>query len=319
MPQAEFTGANRPTLSYTPLDDQEFTRRLFTPISLEGMAYLAKTTWPISTVFRLYLENLNWVSNAETASGPTPRSARVCRVPERRRGAPAAARSQVRYALCRGARGSLTDGVPVGTGTPAAAVEAEKAGLEYRKDEQGELVASSRRRTQPILRVGNVDGERSRTSRPSAGCSNSIRAERTFDLTTDKLDPFLLGAAEKAWTRLDMETRSLLQVLFFVAHGVELPPEHVASGIAPQTMGPDGALFDWQQVTRGLFQVAARRARHRRPCADVAVRYNGYWFYIDERDRDTKATFALLVELSRLELGAKAGTSPILTLPLGGR
>lgn len=72
LPQAQLTGTTRPTLSYTPLDDEEFTRRLFSPISLEGAAYLSKTTWPISTVFRLYLENLNWVSNAETASGPTP-------------------------------------------------------------------------------------------------------------------------------------------------------------------------------------------------------------------------------------------------------
>ena len=54
------------------MDDEDFTRRLFTPISLEGTAYLSKTTWPISTVLRLYLENLNWVSNAETGSGPTP-------------------------------------------------------------------------------------------------------------------------------------------------------------------------------------------------------------------------------------------------------
>ena len=104
LPQVEFTGANRPTLSYTPLDDQEFTRRLFTPISLEGVAYLAKTTWPISTVFRLYLENLNWVPNAETASGPTPRNP-----PEYAEflagveASPAAARSQVHYSFCRGA------------------------------------------------------------------------------------------------------------------------------------------------------------------------------------------------------------------------
>jgi hypothetical protein len=64
-----------------------------------------------------------------------------------------------------------------------------------------------------------------------------------------------------------------------------------------------------------------RRANGKRPPerAHIAVRYRGYWFYIDARDRDTKATFALLVELSRLELGAKTGTAPILTLPLGGR
>src|SRR5262245_58932859 len=73
LPGAELSGADRPTVSFTPQDEIEFTRRLFNPLSLEGAAYLAKTTWPISTVFRLYLENLNWVSNAQSISGPTPK------------------------------------------------------------------------------------------------------------------------------------------------------------------------------------------------------------------------------------------------------
>src|SRR5262252_4925201 len=75
LPQVLGLGADRPTVSLTPLDDQEFTRKLFTPVPLDGVIYLAKTTWPIATVFRLYLENLNWVPNAQTASGPTPRQA----------------------------------------------------------------------------------------------------------------------------------------------------------------------------------------------------------------------------------------------------
>src|SRR5262249_49176007 len=66
---------HRPPLTPPPLDAQESTRKLFTPLPLDGIVYLAKTTWPISTVFRLYLENLNWVPNAQTASGPTPRIA----------------------------------------------------------------------------------------------------------------------------------------------------------------------------------------------------------------------------------------------------
>ena len=71
LPGAAISTVDRPTITLTPLDDTEFTRKLFTPMTLDGVLYLAKTTWPISTVFRLWLENLNWVSNAETASGPT--------------------------------------------------------------------------------------------------------------------------------------------------------------------------------------------------------------------------------------------------------
>ena len=141
--------------------------------------------------------------------------------------------------------------------------------------------------------------------------------ERTFDLTTNKLDPFLKGAPAKSLNTLDLETRSLLQVLLFVSHGVEVPPPHVVSGVAPMAIGPDGTAFDWDLVLGGLFKVYSASGKKPPPCAFVAVCYRDHWYYIDDRDRDTKATFALLVELSRLELGSKAGPVPLFTLPLG--
>jgi hypothetical protein len=313
LPQAELGGTVRPTITYTPLDDQEFTRRLFTPISLEGVAYLAKTTWPIATVFRLWLENLNWVSNAETASGPTPRD--PPEYAEFLAGILALQRLQDRRLAIltteeRGER--LTDGVAAGLNTPAAAVEAAKGGFEYRKDDTGGW-AVVKKKLRPVLRVGKVAAD----DPDFAAFCRAFKLDpvrRTFDLDVEKLDPFLAGAPAAGLGVLDLETRSLLQVLFFVSNGVEVPPEHAASGAAPQTPG-----FDWHQVTAGLFRVECAAGKKPPACAHVAVCYKGYWFYIDERDRDTKATFALLVELSRLELGTTAGSAPILTLPLGGR
>ncbi|HJZ53384.1 MAG TPA: hypothetical protein VKE74_00410, partial [Gemmataceae bacterium] len=251
LPEAELSGANRPTLSYTPLDDQEFTRRLFTPITLEGAAYLAKTTWPISTVFRLYLENLNWVSNAETASGPTPKH--PPEYAEFLSGILALQRLQDRKLVTlftEEREEQLTDPVPPGDTTPGAAVEAVKAGLEYRKNPAGGWTVV-RKRFQPVLRVGAVAAD---DPDWTAFCRafKLDPGKRTFDLTTDKLDPFLAGAPAVGLDVLDLETRSLLQVLFFISHGVEVPPPHVASGIAPLTVGPDGMLFNWQEVLEGL-------------------------------------------------------------------
>jgi hypothetical protein len=55
-------------------------------------------------------------------------------------------------------------------------------------------------------------------------------------------------------------------------------------------------------------------------CAAAAVCFRGYWFYIDDRVRATKATFALVLEVSRLQLATeKGGSGPVLTLPIGGR
>jgi hypothetical protein len=83
------------------------------------------------------------------------------------------------------------------------------------------------------------------------------------------------------------------------------------------TCTPDGVPFDWQQVLGGLFHVRTVQSMKRPPSAYVAVHYDGYWYYIDETDRDSKSTFALLLEVSRLELQPTESRAPLLTLPIG--
>jgi hypothetical protein len=41
-----------------------------------------------------------------------------------------------------------------------------------------------------------------------------------------------------------------------------------------------------------------------------------HWIYVDANDHDTKAKFSLLMGLTRLDLQAKSGDRPLLTLPL---
>jgi hypothetical protein len=66
----------------------------------------------------------------------------------------------------------------------------------------------------------------------------------------------------------------------------------------------------------GFARIGAR-ARHRHLTrARVAAFYQGYWFYIDEADSETKSTYSLLVKLSRLHLQTNKGDKPLLTLPL---
>jgi hypothetical protein len=58
---------------------------------------------------------------------------------------------------------------------------------------------------------------------------------------------------------------------------------------------------------------------HKPPAtAYVAVKSRGYWYYIDDRDQASKATLALVLQLSRLDFGdQKKSAGPILTLPVG--
>jgi hypothetical protein len=319
LPQVSLTGTTRPTLTYSPQDDQDFTRRLFTPISLESVATLSKTTWPTATVFRLWLENMNWVSNAETASGPTPRD--PPEYAEFLTGVQALQRLTDRKQatiFLDEQDDPIGDELPPEKVTADAVVRAAQAGFEYRKEKSGNWRVV-RKKQQPILRIN----EAAKADPDFLTVCQVFRLDpkrTSFDFTTAKIDPFLKGTPKEGLEKLDLETRSLLQVLFFVAHGVDVPPPHISGGEAPLTFGADGQAFDWQQVLGGLFKVCWTDGKRPPATAHVAVRYKGYWFYIDERDRDTKATFALLMELSRLQLSTdKSGNAPILTLPLGGR
>ena len=101
--------------------------------------------------------------------------------------------------------------------------------------------------------------------------------------------------------------RSLLGVLFFLSLAVEPPDEHVRNGLV------GGAQLDWQTVIGGLLHV--RSSASEPPAAFVRIRYRGHWFYIEDRDLNSKATFNLLTYLYSLQAG-EGGGSPLLTVPV---
>ena len=317
LPQAQIMGADRPTFSLTPLDDQEFTRKLFTPLPLDGVIYLAKTTWPISKVFRLYLENLNWVPNAETASGPTPRQAPPAA--DFLRGIAALQRLQDRGALVFGMaeqEETLGGSLPAGAVSARDLIDAARNGMEYRPDAGGRSWRLLRRSSYPVVRIDprELDSPDARSFAEVFGLKRGISE---FRLTQETLQPFRAAQAADGLAQLDLETRSLLQALYYVSHGVEVPDAHRARGLATVTRDAAGQDFDWQQVMAELFRVRSQPGTERPANAHVAVRYKDHWFYVDEADQDSKSTFSLLVELSRLELTGKSGPGPQLTLPIG--
>src|SRR5262249_35660269 len=355
-PGAEFDAADRPTLSYTPQDEAEFARRLFTPLTLEGIVYLAKTTWPISTVFRLYLENLNWVPNAQSISGPTPKDP-----PDFHaylRGITALQRLQDanKVAILQEERDERVGStLPAASVTPRDLIEAAKANHELKRDdevESGEKKDKEKNepsssdgwrhaRHQEKLPLPDKDEKKAENQKKDAWAltkkkdtpflyvSPDARTspdwlefcrtfkinpnEKKYEIEVTKLTPFPVEYPAEGVKVIDLETRSLLQVLYFVSHGVEVPAEHYARGLARATLEADGSVFDYDRVLGGLFKVKSVKCKNRPENAAVAVCYLDHWYYVDAIDHDSRATFALLVHLSRLEVGAKTSASPVLT------
>jgi hypothetical protein len=316
LPQVGVGSADRPTISLVPIDDQEFTRKLFTPLTLDGIVYLARTTWPISTVFRLYLENLNWVPNAELASGPTPRAPPP--YSDFLRGALALQELQSQGRMVIGSEEKserLGGPLPAAQITSASVVEAAKNGYQWVPDDKGDAMVLVKKARQPVLYLDPA-------ALDFADVREFVRVFKLapgrdkYPITVDTVGPFEARRGGDGFDVLDLETRSLLQAMYFVSHGVQIPPGHVERRIARVTLDRDGQPFDWSRVTDGLFRVSAAAGEAPPPNAHVAIFYQGYWFYIDEADLETKSTFSLLMELSRLELQGKSA-EPVFALPLG--
>jgi hypothetical protein len=92
----------------------------------------------------------------------------------------------------------------------------------------------------------------------------------------------------------------------------------MCAGLVNPVIGPDGQPFDARKITQGLFQIHTCKSHKPPPTAYIAIHYRGYWYYIDDCDAQSKATFSLVLHLSRLDFTRQSlGGAPALTLPVG--
>lgn len=111
--------------------------------------------------------------------------------------------------------------------------------------------------------------------------------------------------------------RSVLGTMSAMSLGVHVPAAHAE--IAPPLQGEAGALSGHcaappaaQSVVGPYFSVS--HSLEKPEMAAVAVKYRGYWFYIDDRCRDAKATLDLLNQLYALQAGISSGSDTLILL-----
>jgi hypothetical protein len=318
LPSAQVLGANRPTVSLTPADDRTTVRRFLTPLDPEELFFFAQSGWPISLLFRLYVEYLNGVPNAPSAGGPVrdvvPTFETFLRVVELLQVV-----QDRDYARIVAGEKEKRSGGPVPNPKVKASdvLNAAKAEYEYRTYDKDtwELVKTEKK----LLVKVNPDA----VSRPEIQeLCQLLRlqpGQLEYEVKLGDKDPYLTEITPQTLSSLRIVPRSAVQVLFFLSHGVQVPVEHLNSGIAKATVGPDGEVFDWQRLTGGVFSVHSSKQHCRPRHAHVAVKYYGYWFYIDDRDQESKTTFTFVQQLVRLDVAPKEkeAAGPVLTLPVG--
>ncbi len=254
----------QPTVSYAPLQGNDFVQRMLSPIALETISLLLNSGWSAERIFRLCVNRINGIPNAPTASGPTPSAA-----PEYE--------TFIRVAELLGIlqhAGSLSFGF-------------------VNDDEKSQA------------RIG-INGDE-RTSEASELLSLlNLRRQESYPVKA------IRGAGGEGIVHV--ETRSLLGIMFYLSHAVQVSESDIAKGLVTVTKRDDGSACDWLEVTRGLF-VAHQSSEV--PKAPVKTHYRGQWFYLADDDLQTKSTFSLISQLFSLQASEGNTTGPLLTLPVG--
>jgi hypothetical protein len=138
-----------------------------------------------------------------------------------------------------------------------------------------------------------------------------LAAELAEARTLLRIDPaqrnftVVFGATRGTGNEITMATRSLYRVLTLLASSVQVPEVHLVEGRAPPLTGEPGE-------DRPRFTVLSGCQRPKDCFA--ATCYRGQWFWIDDRDAESKRTMAfLMVLLALADTGAKEPV-PFLTI-----
>ncbi|MBO9517288.1 MAG: hypothetical protein J7493_04410 [Porphyrobacter sp.] len=149
-------------------------------------------------------------------------------------------------------------------------------------------------------------------ARSLAELSDSDRADlefvrRTLNLSGDGSRLSIIFAASPTEpNQLAITTRSMFEILAEMAQGVEIPPEHADQTAAAQSL-PEGSA--------PLIRIRSGKSRPTDP--HVAIRYRGYWFWIDGTDVESKRSFLIAQVLMSLNDTSSDTNAPLVTIPTG--
>lgn len=104
---------------------------------------------------------------------------------------------------------------------------------------------------------------------------------------------------------IDLNTRSLLQILAEFAAMVEVPQAHL----------DDGSVYPSPVLATERAPLRVRSAASPPTDPFTAVRYGGYWFWIERNDLESKRAFSFLIGLFNFMETGKAETLPLVTIP----
>ncbi|HKO52767.1 MAG TPA: hypothetical protein VJV79_33900 [Polyangiaceae bacterium] len=297
------TWSESPTISYAPLQGEDFAKRLLAPIQPSSILLLSRSGWGLERLLVCTVQQLNELSNGTSIGGVAPRQVKHYQRFRR-----------VSILLRELQEEGFIQINTLANQPELVAVTAGPTEMDEAAHRRADEILSLLNVTRPPMAGTPGPAKMAETPVPSPGTPRAPAEAPQAAPDTGRVPVALESAGfPRNPARIMLTGRSILGVMTFLAQQVEVPAEDLRLGLAHQALGPDGKAFDWNQISHGMFRV--RSSDTRPDHAFLEVRYRGHWFYIDDRDLESKSTYTLLAQLFSLQSASGSMQAPLLTIP----
>ena len=294
----ELAFSDRPTFTFTPQRGKEFARRLTEPVDINTFAYLAASDWPLHLLLILFGSEINGIVN-DPGGNVSEYNAIANKLWQLQDDGDLLIGFLEREAV-------VSDPIDASLIKGSDLLNAAESGYRFRHAQGQQQIYLTKKIAQPVIWI-------KKDSQDARMLKRILRLKKRSIPPYDIKVGSGLYQREETYASIVLRTRSLLGAIVYLSQAVNPPAEHLNRGIATPKWPLPGN--DDADITN-TFKVLASSTK---PEASLAVKYRGYWFYIDETDMTSKATFLVMAEFYRLAISeGRTDQVPILTLPVGG-
>ena len=248
--------SDKPTITYTPLSGQKFTKNLLTAIPPIAVVNLIQSGWPIDMIMSLTVKTINGVDNNFNGLGVVDEKVEF---------------NNLMQALRTVQLAGVID-------------------IRIQKVNDKDAIV--------FLVYDSVNKEKYRQEMETIRRILKLKP----DISSYKI---VFGAIANSDDEIALLTRSTLEIMLEMSSMIEVPAKHVAEKRVKETLS----------FTRGEWLLTNIYSGRNKPQdAFTAIHYQDYWFWVDNKDINSKRNFALLmIFLSLTETDQKA-SAPLLTI-----
>lgn len=308
--QVGIGGTRETTVKYSPLIGKELNKTMNRRLELETVFYLTQSGFSVERVLAIAVERFGSALNAPFASGPTPDYLPEQEEFDKYEDVLVALKELRRQNKIRFLQAASTDEIC----SPAKIKKEEST----EKEKPPKKLIACFLHDNDCLCENNDDPQWKKLT-------DLLKIEDGKGILT-LTDSEARSSSEIS--EIKVRTRSLFGIMHYLSQNVKVPARDreivkiskVKNGEGRSEEGKKRGGWDYSPAGQ-RFEVISNDTRPQMicsgpradgDCASVVARHNGHWFYIDAKDHESKATFALLTKLFEIQISDRETNRDIL-------